>query len=370
MRSSAAVVSFLLLLLSASVAAAGTNAGGVIVVHATDITYTTDNTDYAGQSWIWCGQDGPPDGTVLCPPYDPWEGADPCVVTAANPTSTRPAGVAQVWYVLAAFPPESCPHLKSTAFRIDYTESRLAVVASGYDEENVFMLELEDPEDGSPWPSPGSEGAWAWSSPLAWQSTSRLRELCWFAGYAYAGSGDCIFEVIPASNPSNRVFCNYWDPIVCDPIQGYGTLGFLGTPGHNPAPVRTYACCFGLACQVHLPADCAALGGDVLADYYCDPNPCLGTWGACCGPGGDCTFTLENDCDTGIFLPHEPCVPYPGPAACCFADGSCLLLLWEICHQDGGEWLLEQSSCDPNPCPIPSPTERTSWGRIKSRYRE
>lgn len=53
------------------------------------------------------------------------------------------------------------------------------------------------------------------------------------------------------------------------------------------------------------------------------------------------------------------------PEACCFADGSCQLLLEADCVAAGGTFL--GGPCDPNPCP-PVPTENKSWGQVKEMY--
>jgi len=39
------------------------------------------------------------------------------------------------------------------------------------------------------------------------------------------------------------------------------------------------------------------------------------------------------------------------------------------CAAQGGEYLGDGIECDPNPCPNPNPTEDTSWGQIKAKYR-
>ncbi len=55
-------------------------------------------------------------------------------------------------------------------------------------------------------------------------------------------------------------------------------------------------------------------------------------------------------------------------AACCLADGSCVLLTEGACADLQGDWLGEGTVCDPNPCPI-VPVEQASWGQIKAVYR-
>jgi hypothetical protein len=42
--------------------------------------------------------------------------------------------------------------------------------------------------------------------------------------------------------------------------------------------------------------------------------------------------------------------PYPEEGACCFADGSCLVRDSETCWSLGGQYMGNNSSCDPDPC--------------------
>ena len=37
-------------------------------------------------------------------------------------------------------------------------------------------------------------------------------------------------------------------------------------------------------------------------------------------------------------------------------------------RQQGGQYQGDDTTCDPNPCPI-VPTQNTTWGRIKANYR-
>jgi len=97
-------------------------------------------------------------------------------------------------------------------------------------------------------------------------------------------------------------------------------------------PAPTGACCFadGL-CQLLTEAACQTAGGTWLGvAVLCEPNPCPQPPGACCTPSGECLFVLQAQC-------QPPNAWYGGP-------------------------------CTPNPCP-PTPTEKTSWGRIKANYR-
>ncbi len=56
------------------------------------------------------------------------------------------------------------------------------------------------------------------------------------------------------------------------------------------------------------------------------------------------------------------------PGACCLPDGTCLYIEEIACAEQGGEWLGPESVCDPNPCEG-TPTEESTWGRIKASFR-
>ena len=56
----------------------------------------------------------------------------------------------------------------------------------------------------------------------------------------------------------------------------------------------------------------------------------------------------------GIWMPDVTCDPNPCPnsiVVCCFDDGSCDLINFEICEEIGGIVLWDEVRCIPNPCP-------------------
>lgn len=71
-----------------------------------------------------------------------------------------------------------------------------------------------------------------------------------------------------------------------------------------------------------------------------------------------------TDCGNYVFNP----VGCAMPGACCFEDGTCRVLDWSVCIQEGGTFQGVGTTCEPDPC-MPVPIERTSWGRIKSSFR-
>ena len=88
--------------------------------------------------------------------------------------------------------------------------------------------------------------------------------------------------------------------------------------------------------------------------------------GACCFEDGSCVVLTSEECGLqgGIYQGDEtlcdpnPCeLPPPPPAegACCFADGSCVILTAEACGLQGGIYQGDEIACDPNPCELPPP---------------
>ena len=225
----------MILVLAAPIALAGPNAGGVLVLHDPGLTYTTD-ANYIGLSGVGCGQDGPPTQpyTPVCPPYDPIGGANPCRYDAANPTSAMAPGVRHVWYIMAAFPPESCPRLKTLGFRIKYDPTKIYVdpAKNGCDDATVTPLRVNSSEDSSPFPSDRS-GVGMTFTPAR---TSLLQEIWWFAGYSYTGATDPTFALQVLTGAGNSLFGDDSFPAQTDSIAGFGRLGFNGTSGFNPTP--------------------------------------------------------------------------------------------------------------------------------------
>ncbi len=269
------LVPVLAALLLASIAKAGPNAGGVLVMHATALEYTSEAGSYAGLSGVACGQDGPPE-TQECPPYDPIGGADPCDPLAANPTSTMPAEVPHVWYIMAAFPPESCPRLKGVAFRIHYDLNRVALVAEGASDSEVAVTQpIPSDLDGASFPGnrSGMEMAFAETR------TSRLQEIWWFAGYAYSEATDATFAVEELEIYGDDCFVDDSWPRVLDEIAGFGVLGLGGATGHNPSWLDAIgACCHeGADCTLTLQAGCLSPGFWQGMGTICAPNPCPGS---------------------------------------------------------------------------------------------
>jgi len=119
-----------------------------------------------------------------------------------------------------------------------------------------------------------------------------------------------------------------------------------------------------------------SLGFDAPGNTPC-PNVVLPT-GACCLPNfGPCMVLLADECaaqggayqgDNSTCDPN-PCPVAPRLGACCFSDESCLVLTSDDCGAQGGTYQGDNTSCDPNPCQNPVAVEAKSWGQIKALHR-
>jgi hypothetical protein len=227
---------------------------------------------------------------------------------------------------------------------------------------------------------------------------------CATQGGAYQGNST-LCEPNPCQQPSAACcypdgHCEFVVQIYCPyQWQGYGS-----NCEPNLCQQPSAACCYPDGrCEFVLAANCT--GQWLGYGWVCDPNPCNQPFGACCAPDGTCTYTLEANC-TGNWLGYgsvcepNPCPPPPG--ACCAPTGDCMMIpqaqcvapnVWYgglcdpnpcpapgACCAPSGEcsFVLQANCtlpnvwyggpCQPNPCP-PTPTEKTTWGRIKNNYR-
>ena len=98
-------------------------------------------------------------------------------------------------------------------------------------------------------------------------------------------------------------------------------------------------------------------GPDIDTALICGPSPgCTEPVGACCFSDGSCLVLSGADCVTqggdyqgdGTVCDPNPCGQVVG--ACCFSDGSCLVLSEADCMAQGGDYQGDGTSCDPNPC--------------------
>jgi hypothetical protein len=179
-----------------------------------------------------------------------------------------------------------------------------------------------------------------------------------------AGCGD--FELPtsnwPAPGSGNAVTFNSAQTNLLDPVYwfagysyGYGANEFALTP--HPTQGGDFA-------DDEIPSildpivDFGRLGFDSPGYLPC-PAPMVLT-GACCFADGSCLVLSADDCSGqgGNYQgDNTTCNPNPCPqptGACCFGDGSCQVLTAADCGGQGGSYQGDNSSCNPNPCPQPT----------------
>jgi hypothetical protein len=138
-------------------------------------------------------------------------------------------------------------------------------------------------------------------------------------------------------------------------------------------PPMTGACCnpYGV-CTMSTLEECTPPNTYLGDGTSCSPNPCPVPLGACCMPDGSCVLWTEGHCFELPWMgPGTTCDPNPcvQPSACCLGGVGCQILGVLDCLMMNGTFLGGGVPCDPDPCGDPTPRERESWGRIKSRYR-
>jgi hypothetical protein len=321
----------------ASVGTAGPNAGGVLVVHDAQITFSSGDLPQPPSS--------PPPATC--------ELVDVEVEPSQNMSNLR------VWKVYAAFPQSSSPRVKGLAWGIhghNWTYSE--VVAAGLpDPPNCFQV-----VEGS-WPTPPG----AIGQSFLYTQTATIVECYWFGGYCYQGEG---FETMEHFSDGAE-FVDDAVPGNVDDIAGFGWIGF-GIQGQVPCGDVPGACCVpDGSCTITMMWECSGLW---MGSVDCNPNPCPQPVGACCYPPFDlCIVVTHAGCDSlngtylGDFTGCEP-APCPVLGACCLPSGGCILLDTGACNDMEGIFHGEAVPCEEVTC-LPTPSQKTTWGRLKTKYR-
>ncbi|MFC1572383.1 hypothetical protein ACFL6M_02180 [Candidatus Eisenbacteria bacterium] len=136
---------------------------------------------------------------------------------------------------------------------------------------------------------------------------------------------------------------------------GYGYSGIVPLDVNGQTGSGGWTNCEGVPVEF-MPAAYGGMGINTDGTYVqpeCGGPPP----GACCFPDGTCLVIPQMDCvDPGVWY-GGPCDPNPCPpptGACCFEDGSCLEMIEGDCFAAGGIlWLGPLTTCNPNPCPPP-----------------
>jgi hypothetical protein len=284
----------------------GPNAGGAIVVH------TNDSYDYL--STTICS-------TTLLP-----ETCEDAITSASR-------DVGQVVWFLAAFLPTASPRVLAVCFGIDFDEVNL---------DSSVRRGICGPAGSVEVPDSG------WPANLAGnlvQFGNTIVGDTFFPFYYFqidnnsGGIGNPYFcsDINPTVGYAS--FIDDSSPRISDRITRFGCVKWYGAGSNEcPGAASIGACCF-------LDGHC-----EMLSEQQCMGSPEYQQW---IGPGTAC-------------LPNNPCAPQMG--ACCSPDDGCVVTAAAAC-QAPNVWFPEWTTCQPNPCSVPVPTERTTWGRIKAGYR-
>src|SRR5690606_20150576 len=178
-----------------------------------------------------------------------------CEMQACNPTSGKAVGETAVWWILAAFPEDSCPRLVGLTMGLgwDPPSENMVFVGWGKCSDGLEISTDDWPEEFA-----GTGTAITWLSPRL----TRLTEVYWFAGYAYYGPVELRITAHPTQGSD---FVDDSVPGQLDPItpDRRGTFGLGGATGYNPTPKGTAigACCIDDTCLLLSRNACVSQGG-------------------------------------------------------------------------------------------------------------
>jgi hypothetical protein len=138
---------------------------------------------------------------------------------------------------------------------------------------------------------------------------------------------------------------------------GYGYSGIVPLDVNGQTGSGGWTNCEGVPVEF-MPAAYGGMGintDGLYVEPVCGGAP---EW-ACCFADGSCLVLTAADCaaNMGVWYDGVGCDPNECPAplgACCFQDGSCLVMDELACAAAGGtDWLGMGTTCDPNNCPAP-----------------
>jgi len=232
--------------------------------------------------------------------------------------------------------------------------------------------------------SPTVQSVWKVYAAFPDGSSPRVKGLAWGitgSGAAYvttAGLPDPpnCFQVVQGSWPSppgsigqSFVFTQTAQLVECYWFGGYGYAGAL----FSTAPHSVQASDFvddAVPGNTDSIAGFSSIGFGVNGNLVCPqvgPVP-----GACCYPDGSCVMVLQDACVAPGTWYDGDCTPTLCPitptGACCVTPTLCEIHSLADCTALGGEYKGDNVPCEPNTCVI-IPTEPTSWGHIKANYR-
>jgi hypothetical protein len=191
-------------------------------------------------------------------------------------------------------------------------------------------------------------------------------------GVCFAGSGpNRLTACTVTSNSSERDGGGIWAslPLVLERCIVWGNCSSTGVDeircgdaDISCSDVDTTAV-FSLGTVVY-DANCISVD-----PMFCEPFPCGQH------TQGDWALDVLSSC----LADHSPCEEQIGAlglgcgatiptGACCFSNGSCLVLEPAACADQNGIYMGDGTTCDSTPCQ-PTPVQPTTWGRIKASYR-
>ena len=155
----------------------------------------------------------------------------------------------------------------------------------------------------------------------------------------------------------------------CSNVSGTCVAGADQTVPPDPEVIHYVATAAG-AYYIILDSYTVGSGGPWTLDY----SFAVAAPEACCFSDGHCEMRLPSDCGamggtpqgSGTTCDTMQCTQ---PQACCFSDGHCEMQPVDVCRQLGGVPQGDGTTCDYVQCMV-NPTERTTWGHIKSLYRD
>jgi hypothetical protein len=219
----------------------------------------------------------------------------------------------------------------------------------------------------------------------AFPGVSRLAGLTFGVSYqdcfVLTGHGDCgNFELPdptwPASGTGTAVT---WTTVQeAQLVEVYWFAGYVLGGQQTSFALAQHPTQGGNFADDDVPSNIDPIAGyGVLGFHRNGLAPCPGgnpTPGACCFSDGSCVLLLEADCSAqggtfqgdGTNCDSTDCSSLP-TGACC-VDADCVVLTAAECEAYGGNYQGHDVPCEPDPCGS-SPVLDASWGEIKSMYR-
>ena len=196
---------------------------------------------------------------------------------------------------------------------------------------------------------PATAGDWTWIGEFAGTGPDHAVTTQYWDGPVYRGN-----LTVSVTNTGTEPWGDFHFQIY-DPIGGQdiSAIDFLDASHGGEDPTSSQS-------SLTWIADNDAIGARIDLFFCSDPVM----------PGETALFSvyIANPDEVSFYGVMLYPTPVPPNAVCCAPDGSCTLVCVHDCVPPS-VWYEGLTSCDPNPCLPPSPTESTTWGTIKATYR-